>query len=394
MVQSSSAAGAITITVVAAGWIDFQIAAAIILGENIGTTVTAYLASVGGSTNAKRSARAHFLFNMLGVAWMLILFFPFVHMVDDFWPGSAFVEDVTPQEVEAYVAEYGTDSLPAGMSIEKAIVDRNTPMHMALFHTGFNFANIIILIGFVPLIARVVERWVKEDQGKEKKGLVGYESSMLPQLTELNVSRAESEVAHYFEGAEDFIDRVVNSLTVSPEDRKEHFKTLKKIGENGNKLSVDISEYLLRCSSQQLSSASGAEISRLLRITAELEDVYDCCDRIASTGKRRAKNDIQMSQEQLDSCREYATQVMDFLKYASTFITITMSEEQYSKGVEMKKELNRGLKALKATAISRMEVEGSSVDSEVLFLDVINNLQKSTSHGFEILGIFARHLEH
>jgi len=392
LVQSSSAAGAITITVVAAGWIDFQIAAAIILGENIGTTVTAYLASMGASTTAKRSARAHFLFNIIGVLWMLVLFYPFVHMVDDFWPGSVYVENVTPEEISAFKAKMGDEPIPEGMTIEKLIVDQNTPMHMALFHTGFNFANIILLIGFVPLIARIVERWVKDEDGGKSTGLVGYESSMLPELSELKVTRAEQEVFHYFNGAEDFVDRVVNSLTVTAEERKKHFKTLKKIGENGNKLSVEISEYLLRCSSSTLSANSSAEISRLLRITAELEDIYDCCDRIASTGKRRAKNDIEMSQDQLSACREHATSVMKFLKYASQFVNKRITQSAYDEGEQMKRDLNRNLKALKNSAIGRME-GGAPVASEVLFLDVMNNLQKSTSHCFEILDIFAQELE-
>ena len=134
IVQSSSATMALTLLMTFEGWIPFDMAAAMVLGENIGTTITANLASVVANYQAKRAARAHLIFNLLGVAWMLILFYPFLHMV------AAMVtqlEDASPFLVAAAI-----------------------PVALSLFHTCFNIINTALLIGFVDMIARIVERMV------------------------------------------------------------------------------------------------------------------------------------------------------------------------------------------------------------------------------------------
>ena len=131
LVQSSSVAGAITLTLAAKGWIDYESAAAIVLGENVGTTITANLAALTANTTAKRSARAHLIFNIIGVVWMLVLFGPFTRLVDFLSPGLA--DD------------------PA-----------HTLYHLALFHTLFNFTNICLLVGFVPQLAYFAEKMVRD----------------------------------------------------------------------------------------------------------------------------------------------------------------------------------------------------------------------------------------
>lgn len=128
LVQSSSVAGAITLTLAAKGWIGYEDAAAIVLGENVGTTVTANLAAITGGTEAKRAARAHFLFNIVGVLWMICIFGPFTGFIDQLVPG------------DANNPEY-------------------TLYHLALFHSLFNLLNIGILIWFVPQLVYIATKW-------------------------------------------------------------------------------------------------------------------------------------------------------------------------------------------------------------------------------------------
>ena len=145
-------------------WINFEIAAAIVLGENIGTTITAWLASIGANLSAKRAARAHFIFNITGVCWMLLLFYPFVTMLDNIMPGAIKIQDVTYSEATTYLLENEFKGEPKPLDIDKAkkaIVDKNIPLHLSLFHTLFNLINIGLLIGFSPKIAQIVERMVK-----------------------------------------------------------------------------------------------------------------------------------------------------------------------------------------------------------------------------------------
>ena len=154
----------ITIIVALNGWINFEIAAAIVLGENIGTTITAWLASIGANLSAKRAARAHFIFNITGVCWMLLLFYPFVTMLDNIMPGAIKIQDVPYSEATTYLLENEFKGEPKPLDIDKAkkaIVDKNIPLHLSLFHTLFNLVNIGLLIGFSPKLAQIVERMVK-----------------------------------------------------------------------------------------------------------------------------------------------------------------------------------------------------------------------------------------
>lgn len=168
IVQSSSAAMAITVTLTLQGWIGFSESCAIVLGENIGTTVTAWLASLGANANARRAARAHFLFNVIGVLWMLIVFYGFISMVT--WLG---------------------DALPDSFRTEKH--DSAEGFKLAIFHSLFNFLNIIALIAFVPLFAKVVTRWVKEPEpaAAGEGPRLKYISQSMLNLGQLNLPEAE-----------------------------------------------------------------------------------------------------------------------------------------------------------------------------------------------------------
>ncbi len=389
IVQSSSAAMAITITFALQGWINFEIAAAIVLGENIGTTVTAYLASLGTSIHAKRSARAHFLFNMLGVCWMLAVFYPYVHMVDGFKSGSVYIEDVSPAEITAFV-EADTDGEYSDESdavIKKAIVDQNIPLHLALFHTTFNLLNICLMIGFVPMIARVVERWVKVKEGaKGTKSLLSFSSSFLPALSELDINKAENQVESFYSGVQDYLDRLSHAMTLKEAEEGYTLEELKMIGKNGAKFSNEIYEYLIRCSAGELSQGSKSEIASLLRVVAEIEDMFDCCDRVREVVKRRYKNQISFTSELHKNITDFKSSLDSFMEFSSKGILNSLADDEIAEGKVMRKQMTRDLKLLKRDAIARIE-DGTAVPGEVLYLDVINNFEKIGIHCYEILRI-------
>ena len=163
-VQSSSAAMTITITMAFKGWIDFPTAAALVLGENIGTTITAYLASIGANYHAKRTARAHLIFNVFGVVWMLILFSVFTSFIDYLVPGEA----ANPE---------------------------NIPVHLSMFHTLFNLINVALLIWFVPQIASLAERMIKpsKDEKFDQYTLEYFSTSVQP-VPEIAIIEAKKEV--------------------------------------------------------------------------------------------------------------------------------------------------------------------------------------------------------
>jgi phosphate:Na+ symporter len=167
VVQSSSVAGAITLTLAAKGWIGYEDAAAIVLGENVGTTITANLAAMTAGTDAKRAARAHFMFNMVGVCWMVPLFGLFAGMIDKLVPGDA--------------------NDPA-----------HTLYHLALFHSMFNLTNICVQVPFVKQLAKLATKMVREKEGDTLETGEGehinYQAPNLPQTGEINLAEAEREI--------------------------------------------------------------------------------------------------------------------------------------------------------------------------------------------------------
>ena len=150
MVQSSSVAIAITITMAAKGWIDFDLAAAVVLGENIGTTVTANIAALTASLNAKRAAIAHLVFNVIGVIWMLFVFYWFLELIEFMVP---ITETPSPETIKA-MGITNFDAL-TGAAREAALERIVIPERLAMFHTMFNFTNICLLIAFVPVIEKI-----------------------------------------------------------------------------------------------------------------------------------------------------------------------------------------------------------------------------------------------
>jgi phosphate:Na+ symporter len=173
VVQSSSAAMAITLTMTFSGWIDFPTAAALILGENLGTTATAYLASLSAGMNARRAARAHTLFNAFGVLWIAVFFLPFLSLVDTVVPGTV----TSRVEITA---------------------------HLAMFHTMFNIANTGLCIGFVPYMERIVCRLVGETAEREPgEYRFPHVRTGLPETVELDVMAAQGEIGKMAELVEE-----------------------------------------------------------------------------------------------------------------------------------------------------------------------------------------------
>ena len=352
-VQSSSAAMAITVTLALNGWIGFEESCAIVLGENIGTTVTAYLASLGANVNAKRAARAHFMFNTLGVVWMLIAFYAFLPIVESI--GS---------------------NLPESFRTEK----HTTPIsfNLAIFHSLFNLLNICLLIGFVPWIAKIVTRWVK-DKG-ESQSRLHYISQNLVEVGEMNLPEAQKAVeemasltVEMYEGFEKaFTDRSID-LASTVNKCKEQEDTI-------DQCMADITEYLVRLSAAELSERNAGEISSMMRTVAELEEASDCVYRLVMlTDRRNRKGHKAFSDDTTLSLKRFTRSIGEFLTFTRDNLTPPISlnalreaEKYESTSDEMRRTLNKA-------ALSRMQKEGE-IKAEMLQIDINNQLEKIGNH--------------
>ena len=383
LVQSSSAAMGITIIVAINGWINFEIAAAIVLGENIGTTVTAWLASLGANLNAKRAARAHFIFNIAGVCWMLLLFYPFIGLLDDLMPGAIYMDDVTQAEATAYLSENDFEGEPAEDDLaraKKAIVDKNIPLHLSLFHTLFNLTNIVLLIGFAPHLGRLVERLVKpktHDGNAPKPGSLAalhYEGSgVLPKTGELNLALVEGEIDRLSAITRYMFEGFVEVFESPDEDKSDLIKELKELEEKCDELAFEITQTLIYCTTESLAGERALRVASLLRVTGELEDIGDCCHRLVQLAHRKYRKNRVLPEETLREIKVFSEQILDFMELYQTHLK-DGSIPDIKKAEEIEDRIDASRKSLRKNAVKRMQ-DKENLKAEMIYIDILNEME-------------------
>ena len=383
LVQSSSAAMGITIIVAINGWINFEIAAAIVLGENIGTTVTAWLASLGANINAKRAARAHFIFNIAGVCWMLLLFYPFIGMLDQIMPGAIYMEDVTQMEAITYLSENDFKGEPSENDLakaRKAIVDKNIPLHLSLFHTLFNLANIALLIGFTPHLGRLVERLVKpktHDGNAPKPGSLAalhYEGSgVLPKTGELNLALVEAEINRLAAITRYMFEGFVEVFESPDSDKSNLIKELKELEDKCDKLTFEITQTLIYCTTESLAGERALRVTSLLRVAGELEDIGDCCHRLVQLAHRKYRKNRVLPQETLREIKVFSEQILDFMELYQTHLK-DGSIPDIKKAELIENRIDASRKSLRKNAVKRMQ-DNENLKAEMIYIDILNEME-------------------
>ncbi|MEK9810701.1 MAG: Na/Pi cotransporter family protein [Candidatus Nanopelagicales bacterium] len=360
VVQSSSVAGAITITMAAKGWIDFPTAAAVILGENVGTTITANIAALGANANAKRAALAHFVFNMIGVIWAIALFIPLTRLVDRMVPGDA-------------------------------LVPENIPFHLAAFHSGFNLLNAALLIGFVSQLGRLVHRLIR-DRKASGSDHVTFESSIMPQTGELNLAEAEEDVQKMVQITRDLIGGFAQIFQAPPENLEERMAELKQREQDSDRMAIQTTTYLLRCSAGRVSDTSMARITSLLRVIAELEDMCDRGYRLVLLAERRHRKKRELPSETASQVKEFSEILLRFIDFTSACIRRGgVKEADMETAYQLESFIDQFRLKLRKKSIQRMKQSGDLVKSEMLYIDVLNNMEAIGNHSLNVLQALRHH---
>ena len=359
IVQSSSAAMAITVTMAMAGWIEFDESCAIVLGENIGTTVTAWLASLGANTSAKRAARAHFVFNVLGVIWMLIVFYAFTGGVE--WLG---------------------EHLPKSFRSEHA---SDIGFNLAIFHTSFNLLNILFLIGFVPLIAKVVTKWVKEtDDGTGGRQRLKYISQNFVDVGELNLPEAENEVREMGKVNREMMDTFMQVLDNPTSELESRVEKLAQQEDDCDVMMHGITEYLVRCSTNELSDAYASNITGMLRIVAEFEEISDCQYHLVKLMQRKVEKGQDLSSEIIGGLREHAATVSEFIDFNLKNLFESISATDIKEANKLENLVDEHRQKFNKAAMMRMQDKGD-IKAEMLNIDMSNQLEKMGNHALNVM---------
>ncbi len=351
IVQSSSAAMAITLTMAYAGWIDFPTAAAIVLGENIGTTITAYVASFGTSVNARRASRAHTLFNIFGVVWMSIVFAPFLRLVNMLVPGDVYTS---------------TSALLL-------------PAHLAMFHTLFNLTNTFISFFFVPQISYLVKKLVPDDKNSPESYSLKYIRASLQDTPELYLITVKRELLKMADIVSDMFSGFWDIFSNPEKKMGAEVEEYKKMEDLTDKMQEEITKFLSSCSMDNMNRVSANNVYSMMRITNELESIGDSCFNLIILCERRYKQHIMFDENAMEKITPYVALVTRFISFIKSHLNEYIDNEDMAIAVKLENEINKMRNILKQSASKRLQ-SGSDVKSELLYIDVVRHVEQIGDH--------------
>lgn len=351
VVQSSAAVMAITILLCSTGVLPIYMGIALVMGENIGTTATANLAALGAGIEARRAALAHLLFNVFGVIWVLIVFYPFVDLVCS-------IVNYTPS-IEGQTAKL--------------------PVVLAMFHTCFNVLNTILLIGFIPQMEHLVCRLLPESKENAKKSVVGlhFINNGVMQTPEIAVLQAQEEVIHFAERMQRMFG--LTRVLIDEKNRKElkmQYERIEKYESIADNMEIEIAEYLEHVSKEHLSDDTKNKIRIMRRQIGELESVGDACFKTALTIQRLRKSHEDFTPQQYTRLHEMLRLVNEALTQMMVVVSGRRNDLTLDHSLEIERDINALRDELRADIIRDVNAHQYSYAVGTFFGDVIANCEK------------------
>jgi phosphate:Na+ symporter len=354
-VQSSSAAMALTLVMANNGWIPFELAAAMVLGENIGTTITANLAALVANIHAKRAAAAHFIFNIFGVLWVILLM-PFMLDFIDSYMSSNY--DASPFN--------DPESIPIALSI---------------FHTVFNVLNTLFLIGFVGFIAKTVTRMIPSKGDDDEEFHLEYIGTGMMQTAELSLEEATKETAKFGEitaRMSEFLRELIE--TDKPKRQKKLLKKIKKYEEITDRIDDELASYLMKVSEGSLSDESTRKVSHLLNISNNLETIGDIYFQMSRDLEKFFEGDIIFNSEQKNG----VLSILDEIDKAFEIMNANLNEDYENVAIEpayeQENKINKQKKALQKKHTKRIETKMYNINSDSVYKDLFYACEKVGDH--------------
>lgn len=291
--QSSAATFAITLIMCSQSWISFSLGCAIILGGNIGTTITPVLASLSGNLAAKRTAMGHVLFNVIGSIIVLCVFHPFMSLVADI---TQWCQGINPLDIDASQASSMADSTlvnPAGGLTSRA--QASVAFGLAMFPTVFNACNLILMIWFTKLYVKVV-CWIMPTRHKdmEEEFSLKYIGRGMLSASELNITQAQKEIVVYGERVHRMLGMARDLIHLREKDDRyaDTYNRIEKYEEISDRMEIEIGNFLNHVAEGRLSPEGKMRIAGMLRIISEIESIADGCYNVAKTISRRNQNHV------------------------------------------------------------------------------------------------------
>ena len=350
IVQSSAAVMAITILLCSTGVLPIYLGIALVMGENIGTTATANLAALGANNEARRAALAHLLFNVVGVVWVMCIFFPFVNGVCKL---------------------VGYDPATSGQV-------QRLPIVLAMFHTCFNVTNTALLIGFIPQMEKLV-RWILPDKGNanQEHFKLQYIKANLIQTPEIAILQAQKEVAHYGQEMQEMFQLIKEMLLAEDDNRrKEIFDIIEKEEDSSDEAEITIARFIEQVADGHLSDDSKTKTRQLLREIGEVESIGDSCYRLARTIYRRDQLGKTFDPDQQGKLINMVSLCHLALQQMNTVLSKPINEQDIRETYFHENRINDMRDSLRAWNINAVNDREYDYATGTAFGDLVGELEK------------------
>ena len=350
--QSSAALMAITMVLCATGAISIYQGIALVMGENIGTTLTANIAAMSANTQARRAALAHLLFNVFGVVWILICFFPFVRMICRIVGLDPTADSQTPTQLS---------------------------FALAMFHTAFNVTNTLILIWFIPQIEKFVCKIIKPKQSEEEEEFrLKYIKGGLMKTPEISVLQAQKEIAVFGERMMRMSDMVKDLYSTTDEAAfKKLFERIEKYEQISDNMENEIGKYLGQVGSAHLSDDTKDKIRAMLRQIGELESIGDAGYNMARVIRRKHEAKIEFTEQQEDGIRQMLHLAQKAGARMLEMLNGRREDFDFRPSEEIEAQINACRDALKDENLRNVDTHVYSYDSGSIYMDLVNEAEKA-----------------
>lgn len=350
VVQSSSATMALTLLMCANGWIDFTMAAAMVLGENVGTTITAVIAAAVGNTSARQTALFHLVFNVLGVVWVLLLFYPFLNLVD---------------------------RLALESGIGSPILDPSkAPIALSLFHSSFNVVNTLVMVWFTPqlvsLVKRILPQKESEDEGYRLR-FIGHDYMPTGEIALLSVWKEVTGYARRVHRMFGFVQRMLDPA--NEKDFQNTYERILKYENISDRMEVEIGNYLGRLHTSELSDSARQQVSALMKIISDIESVADCCHNAGKIIKRKSEANLWFN----EYIQKHVDQMMDYVDQAFTVMTQNLEkgiEADLTAATHCEEQINRYRNELKKEHLKNVENGIYTYEAGVFYSDLYSQCER------------------
>lgn len=392
IVQSSAATIALTLIMAAKGWIDFPSAAAMVMGENLGTTLTANLAAIPANISAKRAAFAHFIFNVLGLVWLTIVFNYFVEIVDNIVGGvtsfhpngmTPFLDSLSPEEYRQISTLSNSELSPelAALQDQYLSYQSSTSYGLTLFHTLYNICNVLIMIWFVKFYEKICLAAIRPKKGEEEdeEFVLQYISTGMASTAELSILQAEEEVGVYAQRVKKMFGFVKKSTNLDHHDKKfmKLYNRTEKYENICDRMEIEIGSYLGKVAEGRLSNQSKERVRSILRGVTEIESIADSSCNIGRHLKRKMEADVVFEEiiiHNINSMYALLDKAFENMQSLLKNEKITESELLHSKHIE--NSINEKRNLLKRENVENLNQNLYSYQNSVFYMDIISECER------------------